>query len=24
VRRRLAPYLSGAAAQWLQERTSPI
>ncbi len=24
VRRRLAPHLSGAAAQWLQERTSPI
>ena len=24
VRRRLAPHLSGAAAQWLQERSSPI
>ena len=24
VRRRLAPHLSGAAAQWLQERTSPF
>ena len=24
VRRRLAPHLGGAAAQWLQERTSPI
>jgi Xaa-Pro aminopeptidase len=24
VRRRIAPHVSGAAAQWLQERTSPI
>jgi Xaa-Pro aminopeptidase len=24
VRRRVSPLVSGAAAQWLQERTSPI